>query len=216
MWISPNTDLFSEQAHLLNLLPKDGVLNDYGRVMATEEGDNYFTELRGDVAWQPDSALLNGRLIKTAREVAWYADSPFRYIHSGVERQALQWQGGSLLQLKRKIEELTGQRYNSCLLNLYHDGSQGIGWHADVEAIESNDVIASLSLGAARKFALKHKATGEFRELTLEHGQVIVMRGETQRHWLHSVMKTKQSVGPRISLTFRCFPEQWRTQRYGA
>lgn len=115
-----------------------------------------------------------------------------------------------MLRLKRRMEELTGQRYNSCLLNLYHNGSQAIGWHADVEASEPNDFIASLSLGAARKFALKHKATGELRELTLEHGQVIVMRGETQRHWLHSLLKTKQSVGSRISLTFRCFPEQWR------
>ena len=210
MWFSPNTDLFSDQAHLLNMLPKDGVLNDYGRVMAVDEADSHFNELMMAAAWQPDSALLHGELVRTAREVAWYADRPFRYVHSGIERQAIRWQGSSLLQLKRRMEELTGQRYNSCLLNLYHNGSQGIGWHADVEASEPNDVIASLSLGAARKFALKHKATGELRELTLEHGQVIVMRGETQRHWLHSLLKTKQSVGSRISLTFRCFPEQWR------
>lgn len=187
-----------------------GVLNDYGRVMAVDEADSHFNELMMAAAWQPDSALLNGELVRTAREVAWYADRPFRYVHSGIERQAIRWQGSSLLRLKRRMEELTGQRYNSCLLNLYHNGSQGIGWHADVEASEPNDVIASLSLGAARKFALKHKATGELRELTLEHGQVIVMRGETQRHWLHSLLKTKQSVGSRISLTFRCFPEQWR------
>lgn len=210
MWFSPNTDLFSDQAQHLNMLPKDGVLNDYGRVMAVDEADSHFNELMMAAAWQPDSALLNGELVRTAREVAWYADRPFRYVHSGIERQAMRWQGSSLLRLKRRMEELTGQRYNSCLLNLYHNGSQGIGWHADVEASEPNDVIASLSLGAARKFALKHKATGELRELTLEHGQVIVMRGETQRHWLHSLLKTKQSVGSRISLTFRCFPEQWR------
>mgnify|MGYP003503999829 FL=1 len=133
MWFSPNTDLFSDQAHLLNMLPKDGVLNDYGRVMAVDEADSHFNELMMAAAWQPDSALLNGELVRTAREVAWYADRPFRYVHSGIERQAIRWQGSSLLQLKRRMEELTGQRYNSCLLNLYHNGSQGIGWHADVE-----------------------------------------------------------------------------------
>lgn len=209
MWFSANTDLFSEQAHLLNLLPKDGVLNDYGRVVVADEADRYFNELLENVSWQPDSAFWNGELIRTAREVAWYADSPFRYIHSGVERRAIHWQGSTLLQLKRSMEELTGQRYNSCLLNLYHDGSQGMGWHADVEATEPNDVIASLSLGATRKFALRHKTAGEKLELTLEHGQIIVMRGVTQRYWLHSLLKTKQRVGPRISLTFRRFSERW-------
>lgn len=143
MWFSPNTDLFSDQANLLNMLPKDGVLNDYGRVMAIDEADSYFNELRQGTAWQADSAFMKGELIRTAREVAWYADRPFRYVHSGVERQAIHWQGSGLLHLKGKIEELTGQRYNSCLLNLYHNGSQGIGWHSDLEATEPNDVIAS-------------------------------------------------------------------------
>ncbi|WP_373779548.1 alpha-ketoglutarate-dependent dioxygenase AlkB, partial [Neisseria dentiae] len=94
--------------------------------------------------------------------------------------------------------------FNSCLLNLYSDGLEGMAWHSDDEKeLGRNTVIASVSFGATRKFAFKHKRTGEKRELMLSHGQLIVMRGETQSHWLHAVMKSAKIREPRVNLTFR-------------
>ena len=107
---------------------------------------------------------------------------------------------------KQRVEHLTGATSNSCVLNLYHDGSEGMGWHSDPEAQGAYSVIATLSVGATRKFAFKHKVSGARRALELQHGQLIVMRGTTQQHWLHALMRTQKRVGPRISLTFRLFP----------
>lgn len=209
MWLPQSTDLFADHAHQLNLLPEGGVLNDYGRVLPVAEANRAFGSLLNSVEWRPDEALIRESVIRTGREVAWYADKPYRYSHSGVERQAMPWAGQELAHIKSKIETLTGQNYNSCLINLYHCGDQGIGWHSDIEAMPPNDMIVSLSLGASRNFVLKHKATGARRHFMLEHGQVIAMHGETQRHWWHALLKTKQTVGARISLTFRRFPEKW-------
>jgi alkylated DNA repair dioxygenase AlkB len=138
--------------------------------------------------------------------VAWYADTPSRYIHSGVLRQSLPWDVEILDSLRTQVERLTATTFNSCLLNRYEDGTQGMGWHSDSEATGEHAVIASLSLGGTRKFAFKHKISGERREMALHHGQLIVMRGDTQQYWLHALMKTNAAVTSRISLTFRRFP----------
>lgn len=209
MWFPDSSDLFAEQPHLLNLLPYSGALHDYGRVIPSSEADELFASLLVDTPWVHDQALINGERVSTARMVAWFADRPYRYAHSGIERRAHGWTGDALLHIKAGIEALIGQRFNACVLNLYKEGSQGMGWHRDQEAVPPHDVIASVSFGAARKFALKHQDTLEVRDLILGHGQVIVMRGETQRHWLHALLKTRVQVGPRINLTFRNFPDDW-------
>jgi alkylated DNA repair dioxygenase AlkB len=205
------TDMFQPEPQDLNLLPSDGELNDFGRVFCGREADIILHRLLRDVPWQADTALVNGQFIKSGRQVAWYANDKFRYTHSGLLREAILWDLPILELIKSRVERVTGATFNSCVLNLYHNGSQGMGWHSDREAVGAHSLIASVSVGATRKFALRHKLSGEKRALLLEHGQLIVMRGTTQQHWLHALMRTQQTLGPRISLTFRLFPahEDW-------
>lgn len=109
-----------------------------------------------------------------------------------------------LLALKGMVEKRTGETFNSCLLNLYHNGDEGMAWHSDGEPeLKKDGAIASLSFGAERKFAFKHKRTGEKVAITLEHGSLLVMKDETQSHWLHRLPPTKRIRDARVNLTFR-------------
>lgn len=200
-------DLFLESPEFRNLLPGEGEVHDLGMVIARCEADELLRQLMHSVPWQADTAIIEGQRIVSGRQVAWYADHPYRYFHSGVLREARRWNLPILDVIRDRMEQVTGTSFNSCVLNRYQDGSQGMGWHSDPEAQGEHSVIASLSLGGVRKFAFKHKISGERRAIFLQHGQVIVMKGETQRHWLHAVMRTSKPVAPRVSLTFREFPE---------
>lgn len=190
-----------------NLLPHDGIVNDFGVIHAQAEADALFERLEHEVAWRHDEVVLYGRHITTARRVAWYGDETFRYTYSGVTRTALLW--NDLLreiraQVEARLADVCPVRFNSCLLNRYATGAEGMAWHSDDEReLGRNTVIASLSFGATRKFAFRHKRTGEKRELMLRHGQLIVMRGATQTHWQHAILKSARVHEPRISLTFR-------------
>lgn len=197
-------DLFE---HLIdsnnNLLPYDGIVNDYGRVFDADAADSHFQSLLNTVDWQHDSAVIYGKTITTKRAVSYYGDHPFSYTYSGVTRTAKPWLP-LLLDLKDHIERITNETYNACLLNLYHNGEEGMSWHSDGEVdLVKHGAIAALSLGAERKFSFKHKRTKEKLDLWLAHGSLIVMRGCTQSHWLHCVPPTKKVRTPRISLTFR-------------
>ncbi|VEJ20312.1 alpha-ketoglutarate-dependent dioxygenase AlkB family protein [Neisseria animaloris] len=202
------TDLFSllpQQEN--NLLPYDGIVNDYGIVFPAETADRYFAVLMRETPWRHDEAVLYGKHITTARQTAWYGDEPFAYTYSGITRRALPWTA-ALAAVKQVVESRLARYnptlFNSCLLNLYSDGLEGMSWHSDDEPeLGRQPVIASVSFGVPRKFAFKHKRTKEKREMMLQHGQLIVMRGDTQNHWLHAVMKSTRISGPRISLTFR-------------
>ena len=113
-----------------------------------------------------------------------------------------------LLELKQKCEEVSGETYNSCLLNLYHDGSEGMAYHSDGEKdLKKNGAIASLTFGAERKFVFKHKTTQEKAEIFLESGSLLVMKGKTQENWLHRLPPTTKVKTPRINLTFRTIEE---------
>jgi alkylated DNA repair dioxygenase AlkB len=199
-------DLFGASLADINLLPCDGIVNDFGAVLAPVEADVLYERLLQGLPWRPDVALVNGVAVETARHALWYGDRPFRYFHSGIARRAEAWPGDLLDDVRRLAEDLAQTRFDSCVLNLYHDGGEGMAWHSDSEAAYGqHTTIASLSLGATRKFAFMHKRTRERRDIMLRHGQFIVMRGETQRHWLHAVAKTTTVSMPRISLTFRVF-----------
>ncbi len=125
------------------------------------------------------------------------------YRYSGTTKTALTWTE-ALLAIKTRIEEQSGETYNSCLLNLYHTGEEGMAWHSDGETeLKKDGTIASVSLGAERKFAFKHKQTKERIDLWLEHGSLMVMKGTTQTHWLHRLPPTKKVMAPRVNLTFR-------------
>jgi len=197
-------DLFEQAlADPINILPQDGEVNYYGEVMSLAESDFYFKVLLTEVDWRCDQAVIFGKHIETKRKVAWYANQPFSYTYSNITKCALPWTP-NLQVLKTIVEQKTGETYNSCLLNLYHNGSEGMAWHSDGEKdLKKNGAIASLSFGAIRKFAFKHKQTKEVVSLELKAGSLLVMKGETQQHWLHRLPPTKKVQDARINLTFR-------------
>ena len=190
-----------------NWLPKDGTVNYYGKLFAAEKSASYLHKLLETIAWRNDEAIIFGKKIVTQRKVAWYGDKPFEYTYSKVTRHALPWTA-ELLELKTAIENETGETFNSCLLNLYHNGNEGMAWHCDEERdLKKNGAIGSLTFGAERKFVLKHKETDEKVEVILENGSLLVMKDTTQTFWLHRLPTTKRITEPRVNLTFRTIVE---------
>jgi alkylated DNA repair dioxygenase AlkB len=195
-------DLFSTHNNP-NLLPTDGEVNYYGQIMSIQKAQEYLQYLLSEIAWKNDEAIIYGKHIITKRKVAWYADSNFSYTYSNISKEALPWTS-ELLDLKKTVEEITGKAFNSCLLNLYHNGDEGMAWHSDDEkSLGKNTAIASLSFGAERKFAFKHKKTKQKVELVLQNGSLLLMHGATQSNWLHRLPPTKKVSLPRVNLTFR-------------
>jgi len=201
-------DLFdNEIGKNRNLLPKEGEVNYYGQIIKNEQANYYYECLLNTIKWKNDEAILFGKRIITKRKVAWYGEKQFEYEYSNTTKKALLWTN-ELLDLKRLIEETTGEIFNSCLLNLYHNESEGMAWHSDAEKkLKKNGAIASLSFGAERNFAFKHKVTKEKISLVLSHGSLLVMKGKTQTNWLHRLPPTKYKKGIRINLTFRTIVE---------
>ena len=195
-------DLF-DQDRISNLLHKDGTVNYYRNVLTHNEANRYFDLLLQNILWRNDEAVIFGKHIVTKRKVAWYGDSDYLYTYSNTTKQALTWTK-ELSDLKQRVEEVTGTKFNSCLLNLYHNGDEGIAWHSDDEKpLGENSIIASLSFGAERKFSFKHKHTKQTISVVLEHGSLLIMKDATQTNWLHSLPKSKKITRPRINLTFR-------------
>ncbi|CAN5497487.1 alpha-ketoglutarate-dependent dioxygenase AlkB [soil metagenome] len=194
---------FFDEYRISNLLPKDGTVYYYGKVVASKETNQYFDLLMQNILWENDEVIIFGKHIVTKRKAAWYGDSDYSYTYSNTTKQALAWTK-ELSQLKQIVEELAETKFNSCLLNLYHNGNEGMGWHSDdEESLGKNNTIASLSFGAERKFSFKHKQTKQIISLVLEHGGLLLMKDATQMNWLHSLPKSKSVTQPRINLTFR-------------
>lgn len=195
-------DLFNSNS-ISNILPNDGEVNYYGKILNNKTAQHYFDQLLQNIQWANDKAIILGKLIVTKRKVAWYGDRPFNYTYSKTTKSALPFTR-ELLELKKIIENKTGEKFNSCLLNLYHSGEEGMAWHSDGEKdLKKNGAIGSLSLGAERKFFLKHKTTKQTVSILLEKGSLLVMKGATQTNWLHRLPPTKKVKSPRINLTFR-------------
>ena len=197
-------DLFTTtSAEDTNILPQDGTVIYYGTVLSKAEATFYLNTFLETIKWKNDEAIIFGKRIVTKRKVAWYGDTTFSYTYSKTTKEALVWTP-ELLQLKKIIEKKTGETYNSCLLNLYHSGDEGMGWHSDGEKeLKKNGAIASVSLGAERKFAFKHKDTKLVVSQILAHGSILLMKDETQSHWLHRLPPTTRVSTPRVNLTFR-------------
>lgn len=186
-----------------NFLPYGGTVNYFGKLFSPTEADHYFDVLMNTIEWKNDEAFIMGKHIITKRKVAWYGDENYSYTYSNKSKQALPWTK-ELLELKRISEEQTGVSYNSCLLNLYHNGDEGMAYHSDDEkALAKDSAIASLSFGAERRFLFKHKQSKETVTLFLENGSLLVMKDETQTNWLHRLPPTKKVNQPRVNLTFR-------------
>jgi alkylated DNA repair dioxygenase AlkB len=187
----------------LNLLPIDGTVNYYGRLMSPNEAKHYLDTLLDTIEWRNDEAVIFGKRIITKRKVAWYGESAFEYTYSNTTKHALPFTK-ELLELKSLIEEKSGETFNSCLLNLYHNGDEGMAWHSDAEKdLKKNGAIASLSFGAERKFSFKHKLTKQKVDLRLADGSLLIMKGTTQSHWLHRLPPSKLVSTARVNLTFR-------------
>ena len=199
------TDLFAPKP-TDNLLPYDGQLNDLGIII--DYPSSLFYKLVTELPWQSDVVTLFGKTHVTTRQIVWMGDSDIDYQYSGHSRQTIPWTD-TMFHVKHYVEEQLSAlginaNFNSCLLNYYPSGEDGMGYHADDEKeLGVQPIIASLSFGATRKFVLKHKKTQDKVELYLESGQLIVMHGDTQSFWKHSITKTKMVDTGRISLTFR-------------
>jgi alkylated DNA repair dioxygenase AlkB len=168
-----------------------------------DQANEYFDSLLQNIPWKNDEVVVFGKRIVTKRKTAWYGDSNYVYIYSNTIKQALPW-SRELVNLKQIVENLSNTKFNSCLLNLYHNGNEGMGWHSDDEkSIEGNSTIASVSLGADRKFSFKHKQSNKTISVLLEHGSLLLMKDVTQKNWLHSLPKSSKITLPRINLTFR-------------
>ena len=199
-------DLFNQETEN-NLLPNDGIVIYYGKIMNQQIAQHYLDQLLHTIAWKQDEVIIFGRHIVTKRKTAWYGDRPYAYTYSRTTKQALPWTQG-LRELKARVEAISGATFNSCLLNLYHSGNEGMGWHSDDEkTLVENAPIVSLSLGAERKFSLKHKETKQSVSVILENGSLLLMKGTTQTHWVHSLPKNKKVTNPRVNLTFRAMVE---------
>jgi alkylated DNA repair dioxygenase AlkB len=181
-------------------LADGGILVYYPHFLSTDEADDLFATLKLDTPWKQETGSF-GRPFP--RLTAYYADEGVIYRYSGVTHPSLPWPD-YLADLRQRIEDAAGALFNSLLLNYYRDGNDSIGYHTDAEPeLGINPIVPSLSLGASRRFLLRHMTTKELRTFDLTHGSLLIMAGTTQHHWQHSVPKTKEAVGERINLTFR-------------
>jgi len=185
------------------LLPHDGsALLTLDAIEPALERDALDT-LRRELPWRQNQLRMFGREIPEPRLVAWLGDAGADYSYSGIRLEPAPW-NPTVCSLRQICADLAGVEFNSVLVNLYRDGNDSVDWHADDEAeLGAEPVIASLSLGATRRFDLRHRASGETVSVDLPPGSVVVMSGRCQAEWGHRVAKTKRHVGPRINLTFR-------------
>jgi alkylated DNA repair dioxygenase AlkB len=184
-----------------NLLPCDGIVRLHEEALSEAAALRLFDQLMALTPWRQEIATLMGRRVPIPRLTAWHGAAG--YVYSGIRMTPAPW-NAPLLEIKAVAEACAGQAFNSVLLNLYRDGRDSVSWHADNEpGLGRNPVIASISLGATRRFQMKHRQRNERLLLDLPSGSCLVMAGATQHHWLHQVPKISRPVGPRINLTFR-------------
>ena len=192
---------FSDQI-LLNL--EDASIEYYPTFYSTETADELFHTIINETSWQQDQITVYGKTYNQPRLTAFYSNTKNALEYSNIKMNPHPF-SESLITIKNKIEKEMKKEFNSCLLNLYRDGKDSNGWHADNEKqLGENPIIASLSLGSERYFHLKHRTKPHIKhKIVLKHGSVLVMKEETQHFWLHQIPKTKKEIGKRINLTFR-------------
>lgn len=198
-----NFTLTGSEPERLNL--PDAELVWYPRPGLDRRPEEWFDLLQRSLAWREESIQLFGKRYRQPRLLAWYGDAGASYRYSGVLHEPLPWLP-ELEGLRRRVEHLTGARFNSMLANLYRHERDSMGLHADDEPeLGPRPVIASLSFGQTRTFRLRHRQRGDLKpvRLPLTSGSLLVMRGDTQRYWKHEVPKERSPCGPRINLTFR-------------
>jgi alkylated DNA repair dioxygenase AlkB len=196
----------------MSLFPSEKIVLDvpqaeiefYPHFLNSEQSQLFFDRLLHEIPWQQDEIVVYGKTHLQPRLTALFGNEGKPYSYSNIVMQPHPW--NSLLTfIKEEIESICETTFTTVLLNLYRDGKDSNGWHADNEKeLGRNPIIASLSLGAPRVFHLKHNSINEMRQrIVLENGSLLLMKGETQHFWKHQIPKTAQEIGPRINLTFR-------------
>ncbi|OQX38378.1 MAG: alpha-ketoglutarate-dependent dioxygenase AlkB [Oceanospirillales bacterium LUC14_002_19_P2] len=201
--LSPDSGSDEMSAEVITL--PGGICRYWPTWLTVDEASQLYKELQETVAWQQDEIQMFGRPLPLPRLQVWYGDAGARYRYSGIQLEPLPWLP-LLHALKMRVEQATGAKFNSVLVNLYRSGQDSNGWHADDEPELGDDpLVASLSLGATRRFQLRHKTDRSIpvRNLMLEAGSLLFMGAGMQQYWQHQVPKTQKSVSPRINLTFR-------------
>jgi len=182
----------------------DGEARLWPAAFEPNEASRLFEALRTGIRWHQEEIVIFGQRKRVPRLVAWHGNPEARYRYSGTDHDPEPWTP-ELERVRARVSELSGTGFNAVLLNLYRDGLDGMGWHSDDEPELGRDpVIASVSLGAQRRFCLRHRRRKDLKlDLELPHGSLLLMGGATQHHWVHALPKTRRPVGERINLTFR-------------
>ena len=199
------SDLFDQKRELESICMIDADLKFIRSFFPRSQADRIFEVLLKETPWRQDPIKVWGKLYLQPRLSAWYGDAETLYSYSRIRLEPLAWTA-TLLAIKADIEEISGTRFNSVLINQYRDQQDSVGWHSDDEPeLGRAPVIASLSLGETRTFKLKHKTSKHEkpRAIDLPHGSLLLMAGATQRCWLHAIEKERSPKQPRINLTFR-------------
>ena len=193
--------LFTEK---IDLRLPDSSITYFPSFLEPAEADSYFKLFKKKIPWRQDDIKVFGKIYPQPRLTALFGNNAKPYSYSNITMQPHEFTD-ELLEIKEKIENKTSVVFTTCLLNLYRDGKDSNGWHADDEKeLGQNPVIASITLGQERFFHLKHKKKKDLKQkLLLKHGSLLLMEGETQHHWLHQIPKTTRNIGERINLTFR-------------
>lgn len=187
----------------INILPKDGEVYYLPDFFSKQESEKLFAILLNEIEWQQDEVMMFGKRIVTQRRMAWYGEENKPYRYSGILRTPKPWTR-TLLEIQHLVNSTFQTSLNACLMNLYRNGEEGMGWHSDDEPeLGKEPIIVSLSLGAQRAFDFKHKDLGNKQRIYLEAGSLLLMKGATQKHWKHALPKSKKVLDPRINLTFR-------------
>lgn len=192
--------LFSDKRELL---PFDGSALLIPRFLSSAESSKYFAQLNEETPWEMPEIVMFGKKYPQAGLSTWFTNTKVSYVYSGITRTP-HAMTPLLNDVMNACTAASGAEYNSVLVNLYRDGNDSVSWHSDNEEINGSEpTIASVSLGATRRFDLRHKESGETVRVDLEDGSLLVMSGLSQHCWVHQIAKTKTKVGPRINLTFR-------------
>jgi alkylated DNA repair dioxygenase AlkB len=205
-----NMELFNQESKLKERVfekfnVKDGEVWFMPNFMPADKAVLYYNTLMSSINWKQEEIKMYGKTYPVPRQTAWYGYEGFNYKYSGIMCNPDPW-SKELLEIKKVIEHfIPGEDFNSVLLNLYRDGTDKVSWHADDEPeLGINPTIASVSLGAERRFDLKHKTEPDQKlQIELTSGSLIVMKGPLQHHWLHQIPAQKKVLTPRINLTFR-------------
>jgi alkylated DNA repair dioxygenase AlkB len=194
--------LFQPEPIVLDL--PDAEIIYYPNFMDTMEADAIFSDLKNTIPWQQDEIRVFGKVHQQPRLTALYGNKDKTYSYSNITMSPNPWIP-ILEKIKLEIEKVCTTKFTTVLLNYYRDGKDSNGWHADDEKeLGINPIIASMSFGATRSFQLKHNSNiGIKKNILLEHGSLLIMKGTTQQYWKHQIPKTAKLIGPRINLTFR-------------